>query len=275
MPRNFSGLLAFSLLFAGALLPFSPLQAQNCTVDLSSVIGQLTEAQALADTGNTPTALTTIADVQAALDALQRSCTRADALDALASTYSAPDESFRFQYPEGWFMGEFHEGRDWELLTNGANPQNLPLPPGGSVTLSSVEVPLNYSPYVALKDVLSVTVLVGNPLHLFNELGLYSPQFAETFLAGAFGFDELAEALETGIRQSPMNPDLLLTPVEGARPTLGFTAYNDATNLALVLVALDETGNLYALLVSPTLTRDNVEMLPLLIAMAASVEVSA
>ena len=267
--------LASFVLIAGILTPFLQLHAQDCEIDLSGAITQLTDAQAEADGGNTRDALLAIAGVQAELDSIQQACARALALVELAATYNAPDDQLSFQYPEGWFEGEFHEGRDWEAITAGGNTLNLPLPRGGSITVTNVETPLNYSPYIALEGLQSVTVLVGTPLHLFSELGLYSEELAGDFLAGDFGFDALVAALELRINQSPMTPDLLLTQIDAAYPTVAIEAHGDITSITLVLVALDEAQNWYALLVSPVLTADNVDMLPLLQSMAATVSAPA
>lgn len=261
------------LVFAAAFFtPLTAIQAQECEIDLRGAIERLTDAQAEDDIS---AALAAIASVQTQLDDIQRACADAGVsggeAGGLAQTFSAPG-AFSFQYPDGWIEGEFHAGRDWETLLATADPQNIPLPQGGTMTVTSVETPLTYSPYVALPNLQSVTMLVGSPLHLFNELGLYSEAFAEQVLAGGFGFDALARALEAGIRRSPMQPDLLLTPIEAERPTVGFDARGDDTTLALVLVALDEDANLYALLVSPTLASDRADMLPLLEAMAATVQ---
>ncbi|MCC6805073.1 MAG: hypothetical protein IT319_19490 [Anaerolineae bacterium] len=255
---------------AAVFTPFTAIRAQDCEIDLRGAIERLTDAQAADDIS---AALAMIASVQRQLDDIQQACAGVSggASGDLAQTFSAPG-AFRFQYPDGWIEGEFHAGRDWETLLAPANTQHIPLPQGGTMTVTRVETPLTYSPYVALPNLQSVTVLVGSPLHLFNELGLYSEAFAEQALAGGFGFDALAQALESGIRRSPMQPDLLLTRIDAERPTVGFEAYGNDTTLTMVLVALDEDANLYALLVSPTLADDRADMLPLLEAMAATVQ---
>lgn len=260
------------LVCAAVFTPLTAIRAQGCEIDLGDAIERLTDAQAEDDIS---AALAAIASVQAELGEIRQACADAGvsggASGDLAQMFSAPG-GFSFQYPDGWIEGEFHAGRDWAALLEPTNAQNIPLPQGGTMTVTSVETPLTYSPYVALRGVESVTVLVGSPLHLFNELGLYSEDFAEAVLAGGFGFDALAQALEAGIRRSPMRPNLLLTSIEAERTTLGFSAHGDDTNLTLVLVALDEDANLYALLVSPTLASERADMLPLLEAMAATVQ---
>lgn len=261
------------LIFTAAVFtPLTAIQAQDCIIDLSDAIDRLTEAQAEKDIS---AALVAIASVQRELDDIQQACAAAGVSGGtsgdLAQTFSVPG-AFSFQYPDGWIEGEFHAGRDWETLFAPTNTQNIPLPQGGAMTVTSIETPLTYSPYVALPNLQSVTVLVGSPLHLFNELGLYSDALAEQVLAGSFDFDALVQALEAGIRRSPMRPDLLLTRIEAERPMVGFEAHGDDTTLSLVLVALDEDANLYALLVSPTLADDRADMLTLLEAMAATVQ---
>lgn|GEM_PF-3617948 len=253
---------------------FTPLwaQAQECEIDLTASLVALTQAQADAANGDTTSALSSISSVQSILDDIQQACAWESVNpQALTETFNAPDYLFSFQYPEDWFAGEFHNGVDWGRIIV-ENPNNLPLPPGGTVTVASEEITSEYSPYVALAGIQSVTVSVGTPLHLFTELGIYSPDFATTFLEGDFGFDALVEELEARIRQSPAAAELTVTPLEAERPTVAFEAGDENMNIVIVLVNLDEANNWYAMLVSPTLTADNADMLPLLLAMAESVE---
>ncbi|MEP7291624.1 MAG: hypothetical protein ABI835_07555 [Chloroflexota bacterium] len=260
------------ILLAGIFTPLAQLRAQECVIDLSDSIISLTQAQADAAGGNTSSALSAIADVQAQLEAIQQACSTDLASVELSETYTEPNGIVSFQYPAGWFEDEFHLGRDWQTLLSSANLLNLQIPRGGTITVTSEETALTYSPFVALEGVQSVTVLVGSPLHLLSELGLYSDEFEQEFLAGDFGFDEMVETLQLRIQQSPMTPDLLLTQIEAEHPTVGIEAHGDVTSITLVLAALDEAGNGYALLVSPTLADEHADMLPLLEAMAATVD---
>ncbi len=252
---------------------FTPLlaSAQDCEIDLTDSIIALTQAQADAANGDNASALSAITDVQAQLETTRQNCLNANvSLSNLTETFTEPD-FFSVQYPEGWFAGEFHEGMDWERAFMTVNPNDVPLPLGGTVTVTSEEVTSDYSPYVALEGVQSVTVSVGNPLHLFAELGVYSEDFAEAFLGGTLDFAAVADALEARLSTAPTVSNLVVTPIEAARPTITFEASDETTNIALVLVALDETENRYALLVSVTLLSDNTSMLPLLLQMAETV----
>lgn len=264
-------ILAGFMLFSSVFTPLAAF-AQDCEIDLTDSIIGLTQAQADAASGDNSSALGAIADVQAALDDIQQGCAgQSTSVPELTETFTEP-EFFTFQYPAGWFEDEFQTGMDWADLMATANPDDLPLPTGGTVTVTSEEITSEYSPYVALEGVQSVTVSVGTPLHLFTELGVFSDDFATTFLAGGFGFDALVAELEARIRQSPAAEQLVVTPVEAERPTVAFEAGDENTDITVLLLPLDEANNWYAMLASSTLATDDFDVLPLLLAIAETVE---
>lgn len=267
------------LALAGFLLlgsVFTPLaaQAQDCEIDLTDAIIALTQAQADAASGDTAVALSAITDVQATLDTIRESCpfTAAETTFDLSETFTAPDDLFSFDYPAGWFEAEYHEGMDWEQTLANANFLFLAISAGGTMTVISEEMPPAYSPYAVIDGVQSVTVIVGSPMHLFAELGIYDTDLAEDFLAGRFDKEDLVDALETRIQQSPMASDLEIAPVEAARPTVRIETQGADTRLTLLLVELDRFESRYAMLVSPTSVENDANMLPLLLAMAETVQ---
>jgi hypothetical protein len=263
--------LAGFILFGSVFTPLVA-YAQECEIDLTDSIIALTQAQADAASGNTSGALAAISNVQTTLDHIQQACAGQSSAAALTETFTAPDDLFSFNYPANWFVTEFQQGQDWATLLTPANSSELAIPDSGIVTVTSQEVALDYSPFVALEGVESVTVVVGNPLHLFTELGLYSEEFSAAFLEGSLDYDALLDALEAGIRQSPLAPELTVTTVDAARSTASLEVQSDDGNLTLVLVALDEDENLYALLVSPIAADQDVDILPLLQSMAETIE---
>lgn len=267
------------LALAGFLLlgsVFTPLaaQAQDCEIDLTDSIIALTQAQADATSGDTAAALSTITGVQAQLENIRRSCplTAAETTFDLTETFTTPDDLFSFSYPAGWFEAEYYKGRDFETMFATVNPDDVPLPTGGTVSVSSAAIASNYSPYVALPGQQSVSVVVGTPLQLFMELGLYSEDLAESLIAGEMDFTAVAVEMEARINGSELAPELVVTSIDADRPTVAFEARSDATDITLVLVALDEENNWYAMLATPVIPEDNVDMLALLLAMAETVE---
>lgn len=267
------------LALAGFLLlgsVFTPLaaNAQDCEINLTDAIIALTQAQASATSGDTAAALTAISDVQSQLDDIRGNCplTAPETSFDLTETFTAPGDLFSFDYPTGWFEAEYYKGRDFETLFATVNPDDVPLPTGGAVSVSSATIASNYSPYVALPGQQSVSVVVGTPLQLFMELGLYSEDLAESLIAGELDFTAVAVEMEARINGSELAPDLVVTSIDADRPTVAFEARTSATDITLVLVALDEANNWYALLVTPVLPDDNVDMLSLLLAIAETVE---
>ena len=263
------------LILAGAVFtPFTAsAQAQPCAIDLTDAIIALTQAQADAGSGSTADALAAITGVQADLAAIQERCEAADSATAtfdLSETFTEPD-MLSIDYPTGWFAGDFHAGLDWEIMLKTLNPLLLSVPPGGTVTVSSAEITSAYSPFVALDGVQSATVIVGSPMHIFVELGIYSEDFATTFLAGEVDFPTLLEELQLRIEQSPLLPTVELTSIEAERMTAGIEIHADDTSISMILVELDRFENRYALLVSPTTAESESNMLALLEAMAATV----
>jgi hypothetical protein len=115
-------------------------------------------------------------------------------------------------------------------------------------------------------------VIVGSPMHIFTELGIYSEDFAETFMQGRFDAVALLEELQLRIEQSPLSPTVELTSIEAERRTAGIEIHADDTSIVMVLVELNRFENGYALLVSPTTSEDEAHMLALLEAMAATIE---
>lgn len=255
---------------------FTPLAAfaQDCEINLTDAIIALTQAQANATSGDTAAALTAITDVQATLDAVRENCPLAAAATSfdLSETFTAPDELFSFSYPAGWYEAEYHEGMDWAQMLANSNPLFLAISAGGTMTVLSEEMPPAYSPYAVIAGVQSVTVIVGSPMHLFTELGIYDTDLAEDFLAGRFDKEDLVDALETRIQQSPMASNLEIAPVEADRPTVSIETQGADARLTLLLVELDRFESRYALLVSPTSLDDDADMLTLLLAMAETVE---
>jgi hypothetical protein len=266
------------LALAGFLLlgsVFTPLAAfaQDCDINLTDSIIALTQAQANATSGDTAAALSAITGVQATLDTIREGCPlTAETTFDLSETFTAPDDLFSFNYPAGWFEAEYHDGMDWEQMLASSNPLFLAISAGGTMTVLSEEMPPGYSAYAVIDGVQSVTVIVGSPMHLFTELGIYDTDLAEDFLAGRFDKEDLVNALETRIQQSPMASNLEIAQVEAERPTISVETEGADTRLTLLLVELDPYESRYALLVSPTSVEDDADMLPLLLAMAETVQ---
>src|SRR5829696_8130789 len=141
---------------------FTPLitHAQECEIDLTDSIITLTQAQAGAASGNTSSALSSISSVQTTLDNIQQTCAGQSSTPELTETFTAPDDLFSFNYPADWFVTEFQQGQDWAELLAPANTSELVIPASGIVTVTSQEVALDYSPFVALEGVETVTVVV-------------------------------------------------------------------------------------------------------------------
>lgn len=262
------------LILTGTLFTPFTASAQECALDLTEAIIALTQAQADAAAGDTGAALDAITGVQSDLTAIQESCagSATAATFDLSETFTEPD-MLSFDYPAGWFAGEFHAGLDWELLVSTTNPLLLTVPPSGTITVSSAEITSAYnSPFVALDGVQSASVFVGSPMHLFTELGIYSEDFTRAFLAGNVDTVALLEELQLRIEQSPLSPTVELTSIDAERRTAGIEISADDTSIVMVLVELNRFENRYALLVSPTTAETEANMLALLEAMAATIE---
>lgn len=107
-------LMIFSLLAATAF----PAAAQDaaCEIDLGSAVMLLVQAQGLASSGDTETALTFIDLAQSKLDGFEALCGAAVVDDpvtpvevALTQTFTIEDSfdgNLTFSYPEGWAQGE-------------------------------------------------------------------------------------------------------------------------------------------------------------------------
>lgn len=103
--------LGFALLSGFSLLmPFVGVQAQTttCDIDVQPIVASLIEAQTSAASGDQDAALQQLADAKSAIEALETSCTVEPLpVPALTTTFTAPDESFTFNYPDDWVAGQF------------------------------------------------------------------------------------------------------------------------------------------------------------------------
>ncbi len=100
--------LVVSLL--GLAVSFYAVKAQtsDCTIDVQPIVAKLISAQTAAASGNQTDALQEIADAKAELEVIEANCAREVPNSiSLKTTFNAPDDSFSFNYPEGWLAGEF------------------------------------------------------------------------------------------------------------------------------------------------------------------------
>jgi hypothetical protein len=100
------------------LLTLSTVHAQeepDCTIDLSSAIGLLADAQVDA-AEDTEAALRKIERAREALEAIEEACdpgqNQSDITIQINGVYEDPDELFTFNYPSNWRVGEFTPAED-------------------------------------------------------------------------------------------------------------------------------------------------------------------
>ena len=99
-------------------------QQTTCTIDLSSVVAELLQAQATASGGDAEASLVQIAEVRAALAAITTACAEAgvDAGVVLDNRFVAPNNSFTVDYPSGWVEGNFSTNAEAGAILLGSTP---------------------------------------------------------------------------------------------------------------------------------------------------------
>jgi hypothetical protein len=114
-------------IFALITLPFMfsvSAQAAICTIDLSSIVAELLQAQATASGGDAEASLAQIAEVRAALAAITTACAEAgvDVGVVLDNRFVAPNNSFTVDYPSGWVEGNFSTNAKAGAILLGSTP---------------------------------------------------------------------------------------------------------------------------------------------------------
>lgn len=150
MKRRFALLIA---LLSGVVT----VQAQGdwCQIDLSGVTATLTRAQAAAARGEPDQALALLAQADAALADIETGCNPPTVTPevALGAVYTAVDNSFTVQYPEGWFT----------LPSSATNSVSLGTDQAAAAAVAGADPNLTSGQRGAL-------VLVGSPAQLTNSI---------------------------------------------------------------------------------------------------------
>jgi hypothetical protein len=94
-------------------------QEADCDIDLSEVETLLLQAQVSLTAGDIDGALERITQMQTALEAIEDGCITI----SLSESFEAPDDSFSFDYPDGWTLGEYSaENQELATVFVGTNP---------------------------------------------------------------------------------------------------------------------------------------------------------
>lgn len=242
-----AALLCFGLP-AGAQAQTTPPQP-TCTIDLSSAIAALADAQVSATQGDQAAALALVADVQAQLDAVETACAFPGPEVDLVQVFTAPDDLFGFHYPLNWFAGAFEPGLDWNDMLIGLSVDE-PLPQGGQVALSSQALEddtdsISASPEEGVR----VLVSVGSPLHILHSVGLYQEEAAVEFVNAGFTLETLGNALLLPLNEEHTDNPITKIDIEAPRPTIAIDMRDTEFPIYVVLVALDADQDLYGLVV--------------------------
>lgn len=249
-------LLSISLLYMGinvvqAQTPEPP--SGDCKIDLSLVIANLADAQVSATSGDRPAALEMIAQVQADLQEIETNCTETALSVELSQTYRAPGDLFTFAYPQDWFIDAFQEGLDWESLLPRGVADTQPIPRGGSILISSE--PITASRAVST-DATVISISVGNPLHILQATGLHRPEASTQFIEEGFTLKTLSEEFFLQGQAYDENRIITMNEVTAQRPTVAFHMSDEQMNAYIVIVALNEAENQYAVVVGVAPAKD-------------------
>ncbi len=163
-------------------------QAADCTIDVQPIVAKLIDAQTAAATGKQDDALLLVNEAKAELEAIETACKGAAAPE-LKGTFEAPDQSFTFNYPDGWLVDGFTPtldifGAGGQAII-GSNEQAL-----DTLKQSIDKLKLEPSDQAAM-------VMVGTPNTVLYGLGLYDQANA---LKDDSGITALTEFLQTAIK---------------------------------------------------------------------------
>lgn len=268
-------LLCFGLA-AGTQAQTTPAEetAPPCAIDLSNAIGTLADAQVSAANGDQTEARAMIAAVQLQLTEIETRCTEADEPIQLSQTFTAPDDIFAFQYPEGWELGQFTAGLDWnDELANMSVEETIP--PGAKVVVSSdaVDYLLGGASARPVSGV-QVIVSVGSALHILQSINIYNDVMGFQYVNDGFTMDTLSNHLLVPLREFSQNGPPAWTSVDSTRPTYAIDMLNTGFPIYVLLVQLDEEQGSYALIIGSAEQERHAELPFWTLAIAETVDIT-
>lgn len=232
-------------------LPFAAVHAQaaDCEIDVQPIVATLIQAQTAAASGNQDEALQQIADAKAALEVLKTNCT-AEPLPPpdLTTTFTAPDESFTFNYPEGWAADEF-------------TPTLDDFGSGGRAIIADTEAGLELLTQSIDQTKLAPTdqaamIIVGSPSTVLYSLGIYDATVEQPNIPDA---EALTEYILLAIRDGQVFDEISDPVYEGQNAR--FSIGNPEFVGVVLLTQLDTDKYTFTLLIGDTGTRTTVNTL--------------
>lgn len=241
------------LTFSTFLLSSVAVQAQaaTCDIDVQPIVAQLISAQTAAASGKQDDALQQLGEAKANLEALEESCLNGPAAvvtPELTNTYTAPDESFSFQYPDGWAADQF----TLTLDNFGA---------GGRAVIASTEAGLKLLTQTIDKTKLEPTdqaamIIVGSSSTVLYSLGIYDSTVEQPDLSTV---EALTDYIQLAIRDGQIFAEVSDPTYE--EETAHFSIGNTEFDGLVLLSQLDTDKFAFTLLIGDTGTRPAVNVL--------------
>ncbi len=246
-------LILAGLTLSSVLLSSVGVQAQDktCDIDIQPIVAQLISAQTASASGKQEDALQQLREAKADLEALETACANGSAavtVPELTTTFTAPDESFSFLYPDGWATDPF----TFTLDSFGI---------GGRAIIANTQAGLKLLTQTIDQTKLGATdqaamIIVGSASTVLYSLGIYDSTVEQPALPTV---EALTDYIQLAIRDGQIFDEISDPTYEGE--TASFSIGNPEFDGLVLLSQLDTDKFSFTLLIGDTGTRPTVNAL--------------